>query len=341
MKCFVILTVLFFADGLLASPLTSRVSSDASEHVEHRWSLVPAADGNMHLVDLNPLEIQTIEPMFNAQSDVFYLLYTQSSPNGVRIGMNANEIRGSTFNAAHPTRFLIHGWLNNQTAAVNVLSIEAYLRRGNFNIIVVDWGAGAQTINYISARNRVNEVAPVVANFIDFLNLNGFISFDRLNVIGHSLGAHVAGIIGKIVTRGRIQSIFALDPADPLFSLNAPDTRVAPTDAAYVEVIHTNGGTLGFGEPIGQADFYPNYGTGQPGCGADLTGSCAHSRSYEYFAESLKSDFTAIKCASYNEIKNKKCTNNGSARMGGDPGNAGTSGIFFLETNKASPFSRG
>lgn len=216
---------------MLASPLTSRVSSDASEHVEHRWSLVPAADGNMHLVDLNPLEIQTIEPMFNAQSDVFYLLYTQSSPNGVRIGMNANEIRGSTFNAAHPTRFLIHGWLNNQTATVNVLSIEAYLRRGNFNIIVVDWGAGAQTINYISARNRVNEVAPVVANFIDFLNLNGFISFDRLNVIGHSLGAHVAGIIGKRVTRGRIQSIFALDPANPLFSLNAPDTRVAPTDA--------------------------------------------------------------------------------------------------------------
>lgn len=111
--------------------------------------------------------------------------------------------------------------------------------------------------------------------------------------------------------------------------------------AAYVEVIHTNGGTLGFGEPIGQADFYPNYGPGQPGCGADLTGSCAHGRSYEFFAESLNSVFTAIKCASYSEIKNKKCTNNGSARMGGDPGNSGTSGIFYLETNKASPFSRG
>ena len=24
----------------------------------------------------------------------------------------------------------------------------------------------------------------------------------------------------------------------------------------YVEIIHTNGWTLGFGEPLGQADFY-------------------------------------------------------------------------------------
>jgi hypothetical protein len=30
--------------------------------------------------------------------------------------------------------------------------------------------------------------------------------------------------------------------------------------SVYVEIIHTNGGTLGFGEPIGQADFYPNGG---------------------------------------------------------------------------------
>ncbi|CAO1342795.1 unnamed protein product [Diamesa tonsa] len=306
MKCFVLLTVLLFAD-----------------------------------VDLNPLEIQTIEPMFNAQSDVFYLLYTQSSPNGVRIGMNANEIRASTFNAAHPTRFLIHGWLNNQTATVNVLSIEAYLRRGNFNIIVVDWGAGAQTINYISARNRVNEVAPVVANFIDFLNLNGFISFDRLNVIGHSLGAHVAGITGKRVTRGRIQSIFALDPANPLFSLNAPDTRVAPTDAAYVEVIHTNGGQQGFLEPIGQADFFPNWGSSQPGCGEDATGGCAHGRVTDLFAESINTNFNAQNCVSFVEIQNQVCTGSRSGRMGGDTGNSANSGVYFMATNPVSPFSRG
>lgn len=223
--------------ALSASPLTSGVSNyaaDLSKEVEHRWSLVPSGDGNMHLVDLNPIEIQTIEPMFNAESDVFYLLFTRSNHNGVKIGVNANAIRGTTFNAAHPTRFLIHGWLNNKTANINELSTEAYLRRGNFNVIVVDWGAGAQTINYISARNRAIEVGPTVATFIDFLDLNGFINFNRLNVVGHSLGAHIAGIVGKKVKRGIIQTIFALDPAGPLFSLNSPDTRVTPTDAGKI-----------------------------------------------------------------------------------------------------------
>lgn len=348
----------------MALPIESSVSNDAaelSEQVEHRWSLVPSADGEMHLVDLNPLELQTIEPMFDAGSDVFYLLHTRNNPLGVRIGMNANEIRGSTFNAANPTRFIIHGWLNNKTANVNVLTTEAYLRRGNFNVIVVDWGAGAQTINYVSARNRVNQVGPVVAEFIDFLHLNGFINFNRLNVVGHSLGAHAAGIVGKTVTRGVIQTIFALDPAAPLFSINAPDTRVAPTDAgknfdkliielitdldiyfaAYVEVIHTNGGVQGFLEPIGQADFFPNWGTSQPGCGEDVSGGCAHNRVSNLFAESINTNFSARRCESFNQIQNLVCTGSGSGIMGGDTGNSVNSGIYFMETNSVSPFSRG
>lgn len=60
---------------------------------------------------------------------------------------------------------------------------------------------------------------------------------------------------GKALTRGRVQVITSLDPAGPLFSVNSPNERVEPTDGVYVEVIHTNGGTLGFMEPIGQADI--------------------------------------------------------------------------------------
>jgi hypothetical protein len=35
----------------------------------------------------------------------------------------------------------------------------------------------------------------------------------RVHIIGHSLGAHCAGHCGKQSTRGRIQAIFATDPA--------------------------------------------------------------------------------------------------------------------------------
>ena len=44
-----------------------------------------------------------------------------------------------------------------------------------------------------------------------------------------------------------------------------------PTDADYVDVIHTNGcsawkGCFGIPDKCGHADFYPNGGTSQPGC---------------------------------------------------------------------------
>lgn len=67
---------------------------------------------------------------------------------------------------------------------------------------------------------------------------------------------HIVGHIGKAVTLGRIQVVYALDPAGPLFSLDDPLNRVAPTDGVYVEIMHTNGGLLGFRQPIGQASFF-------------------------------------------------------------------------------------
>ena len=55
-------------------------------------------------------------------------------------------------------------------------------------MVVVDWNAGASTINYISARNRVGEVGRFVARFIDLCHQHGFVQFPNLHVIGHSLG---------------------------------------------------------------------------------------------------------------------------------------------------------
>lgn len=55
-------------------------------------------------------------------------------------------------------------------------------------------------------------------------------------------------------------------PAGPLFSVNNPNDRIDSTDAEYVEIIHTDTRSFGFGDPIGHTDFYPNGGFGQPGC---------------------------------------------------------------------------
>lgn len=67
-------------------------------------------------------------------------------------------------------------------------SSEAQMNDIFFKMITVDWNAGAGTVNYITARNRVSEVGRFVATVVDFLHLNNFVQFPNLHVIGHSLG---------------------------------------------------------------------------------------------------------------------------------------------------------
>lgn len=79
----------------------------------------------------------------------------------------------------------------------------------------------------------------------------------NLVVVGHSLGAHIAGMAGKkLRTNGRkIGAIIGLDPAGVLFDVNETNYRLADTDADYVQVIHTDIDdgrlALGIGQPIG------------------------------------------------------------------------------------------
>lgn len=141
-------------------------------------------------------------------------------------------------------------------------------------------------------------------------------------VIGHSLGAHVAGICGKSISSGKLPKIIGLDAASPLFSMNQPNERLAVGDAIFVETIHTAAGSLGLTAPLGDASFYPNGGRSQPGCGWDLSGACAHSRAIELFAESINSElgFYSWNCQSHDEIRRGRCNEVGPIiRMGGNP----------------------
>jgi len=121
-------------------------------------------------------------------------------------------------------------------------------------------------------------------------------------------------------TKGLIETIIGLDPAGPLFSSSRTDNRLDPTDGKYVQVIHTNDGMLGFGINMGHVDYYPNGGSSQPGCGLDLVGSCAHSRAYEYYAESLlENHFVSQKCDTYRNFGNSLCNQNAVSLLGGYP----------------------
>lgn len=246
------------------------------------------------------------------------------------------------------SRCIIHGFRDGPDAIVNSRGRSAYASRGDFNVIVVDWSKGADTINYMLAKSRIYEIGPIVAQFIEFVlkTYPDKVLLSDVYLIGHSLGAHLAGVVGKSMKVGKIPVIFGLDPAGPLFSIKDPEKRLDVGDAEYVEVIHTDRGLQGLGEPMGTADFYPNFGLKQPGCGSDLDGACSHQRSAMYWAESITSNkgFWSVPCLGYEDIKNKTCTisTNPKITMGGEPPNKGkASGVYYLETASQSPFALG
>lgn len=219
-------------------------------------------------------------------------------------------------------------------------------------MIVVDWSPTSKNPNYFSVRNKLPTVGRTIADFITFMQQHGGLQLNRTQLIGHSLGAHVAGFVGKnLMINGTalLAAIVGLDPARPMFDVDKPAERLAASDAQYVETIHTNRGLKGFSRPIGTAAFYPNWGAKQQGCGRDVTGSCSHARAVLFFEESItrpeRRRFRAQRCSNgYDDIKRQACTHNGWADMGGEPQqlsetDGGKRGVFFMATRDRSPFA--
>lgn len=67
---------------------------------------------------------------------------------------------------------------------------------------------------------------------------------------------------------------------------------------------------------------------------------CAHSRSYEYFAESVNNGkhFIAAQCNSLSSLRNGRCKNR-FVEMGLNTPHT-VRGNFYLETNSKAPYGR-
>jgi pancreatic triacylglycerol lipase len=178
-----------------------------------RWNLLRDDEGKMHLLDLNPVDAE-IEPAFEPEADMFFLLFTRDNPTtGQNITWSLESIANSNFRRGAPVRVLTHGWTASASSGENPLTTREFLALGDYNVIVVDWSIGAGAANYITARNRVGPAGAVVAKLLNFLQDNNYSSHSNVHVIGISLGAHVAGHVGKNVLGGRISVIFGNDPA--------------------------------------------------------------------------------------------------------------------------------
>lgn len=277
-------------------------------------------------------------------NDVNFVFYSRDNFNGVKVPHNANPNLPNIhrlFDPSLPTVVLVHGWQDNYEADSNTFVRGSVLSKVNANIIKVNWGPLSNQ-GYFAARDSVPFVGRIAADLLGRISETFSYSLSDVTLVGFSLGAHVSGNIGKALS-GRIGVIVALDPAGPFISSSDINFSVHPSDAQYVQGIHTNAGTLGMSDPVGHSDFYPNGGSRQPGCGIDLLGSCAHNRAWEFFAESVTANrFASSNCASWDVFRNGRCTAGQSTLMGGLATiNRSARGSFFLETNNQAPFGRG
>lgn len=68
---------------------------------------------------------------------------------------------------------------------------------------------------------------------------------DNVYLVGHSLGAHIAGMVGEEFG-GQLGRVTGLDPAGPIFDFLTKSQRLSPDDAQFVDVIHTNAGKMNY-----------------------------------------------------------------------------------------------
>ncbi|XP_035727793.1 uncharacterized protein LOC118444057 [Vespa mandarinia] len=278
--------------------------------------------------------------------DVTFELYTNNNPvQGYFLKVNdITGLKESPFESENPTKILIHGWTDSANTYWLQDFRQNYLTIGNYNVISINWFP-ASLKEYGIAAKLTRQIGKYIAEMLDFLVSQTGLSLDDVHILGHSLGAHVAGFAGMKVS-GTIGRITGMDPARPGFessNLNDLRIRLDSRDAKFVDIIHTCAGTLGFIRSIGHVDFYPNGGTfRQPGCPVFSAQYCSHARAHDFMGESIINPltFSAVQCNSWIEFKAGKCRDNSTMVFMGENVNRNARGSFFLETNAQPPYGK-
>ncbi|XP_074041810.1 uncharacterized protein [Leptinotarsa decemlineata] len=256
-----------------------------------------------------------------SKSHVRIFLYTRTDVNGFEVDLsNSTSISETSFDVNKESVFFAHGWVNSYQSPACVEVRDAFLKTADVNVFIVDWSEIA-SLEYGPAQQQVSIIGNLLGKDIVSFAASSGLDLNKTSMVGHSLGAHLVGVAGKVLG-GKLKTIIGLDPAFPMYSISRTDNRLNKGDAKFVQVIHTCAGVFGFDVALGDADYWPNGGRFQPGCESDFSGACNHGRSFEFFSESLISgNFYSYKCNSYADFKDENC-----------PGVSSYLGEFDLDT---------
>ncbi|CAG2122127.1 unnamed protein product, partial [Medioppia subpectinata] len=243
-----------------------------AEAVDSEWTHVDQYDSIFDLPD--PWTIDYIQPkieVFRTGLPPVTITYDMTPDKAVDV------LKTGGYLSANRIVIVTHGFENKIDTDWMIAIKEELLGQSDQTIALVGWSRGAHLlpVRYRQAAANVETVGLWLSGYAQQMNL----SIPGLEIwgIGHSLGAHVIGIAGR--NSHAFARISGLDPAGPCFEKRKDTKELRQTDAAFVDVIHTDGyfpwidprdwispvnhyGTL---IPLGTIDFYPNYGYKQPG----------------------------------------------------------------------------
>ena len=309
-------------------------------------------------------------------SELELVLYTSgSNPMKFKIDDDnlSQKFLNHGFDEGKETKLFAHGF-QDDGARFCADFISAYVSSGwNVNLVCIDWEEYADNDPYLYIRASNNAIkigrkigGKIISNLlIEDLNQNP----NLIHAIGHSLGAHLVGNIGKNSGNQKIGRITGLDPARPYFENYADSKeRLLKEDADFVDVIHTNSGDLHEGclsmpWSMGHVDFYPNGGQHMPGCVdpspsnwnifrnfystvSSMVTACSHNKVLHYYSESIKhrSDnkyFLSKNCGSFSSFEKNLCQDGDELPMGEalTASMVQSEGKYYLETGSTSPFN--
>ncbi|RXG71581.1 hypothetical protein Avbf_11922 [Armadillidium vulgare] len=142
---------------------------------------------------------------------------------------NLTNLQSSPFNGTRKTCIFVHGYTDTGTEKWILKAKTKIINLEDANIISVNfWQLVAKpsntdldyppaVCNSYKVSNRKVKIIPEVGNFsahfFDWLGKNANLSASRMHIIGHSLGAHTAGVMAHYMiqlTIGKVSRITGL-----------------------------------------------------------------------------------------------------------------------------------
>ncbi|XP_022913419.1 phospholipase A1 member A [Onthophagus taurus] len=279
-----------------------------------------------------------------------YTRRTQQKPELLNT-KDQNSLFNSFFNRHHPTKIIVHGFGGGRNQSPSTDMRDAYFHNGEYNIIIVDYGSLVKEPCLKQMEWAPRFCAKCISQLVRYLTQHPRgIRADDMHMIGYSVGAHIIGLVANYLSPekdGKLGRITGLDPTIVFYMGNNRSRDLDPSDAHFVDIMHTGAGILGQWGPNGHADFYINGGSSQPGCASDTlfqTLACDHTKVSPYFVESIvtKKGFWSYPCPTLVSYLLGWCNpDKEDYVLMGEHVTHEARGIYYVSTNPSPPFALG